>query len=74
MVIGVTSILGTALSIVGLGRGTSEDPNQAMYDFGAGSLTGWISAQPIDVIVLISAIISLLMIIAFISARRTSVS
>lgn len=72
MVIGVTSILGTALAVVGLGRGASSDPNQAMYDLGAGQLTTWISAQPIDVILLISTIVSVLMILAFVLARRSS--
>ena len=72
MVIGVTSILGTALAVVSLGRSASADPDQTVYDLGAGDLTTWIATQPIDVILLISTIISVLMIIAFIMARKKS--
>lgn len=72
MVIGVTSILGTALAVVSLGRSASADPDQTVYDFGAGDLTTWISTQPIDVIILISTIISVLMVAGFIVARRRS--
>ena len=72
MVIGVTSILGTALAVVSLGRSASADPDQTVYDLGAGDLTTWIATQPIDVILLISTIISVLMVIAFIMARKKS--
>lgn len=72
MVIGVTSVLGTTLAVVSLGRSASSDPNQTVYDLGAGDLTTWIATQPIDVILLISTIISALMVIAFIFARKRS--
>lgn len=72
MVIGVTSVLGTTLAVVSLGRSASGDPNQTVYDLGAGDLTTWIATQPIDVILLISTIISALMVIAFVVARRRS--
>lgn len=72
MVIGVTSILGTALAVVSLGRSASADPDQTVYDFGAGDLTTWISTQPIDVILLISTIISVLMVAVFVVARKKS--
>lgn len=74
MVIGVTSILGTALAVVTLGRDASVDPNQTVYDLGAGDLTTWIATQPIDVILLISTIVSALMVIAFVFARKKSES
>ena len=74
MVIGVTSILGTALAVVSLGREASVDPNQTVYDLGAGDLTTWIATQPIDVILLISTIVSALMVIAFVFARKKSES
>lgn len=74
MVIGVTSILGTALAVVSLGRSASADPDQTVYDLGAGDLTTWIATQPIDVILLISTIVSVLMIAAFVMARRWSES
>lgn len=74
MVIGVTSILGTMLAVVSLGRSTSADPDQTIYDLGAGDLTTWIATQPVDVILLISTIISLLMVIAFVVARKKSES
>ena len=72
MVIGVTSILGTALAVVSLGRSTSADPDQTVYDFGAGDLTTWISTQPVDVILLISTVISVLMVAVFVVARKKS--
>lgn len=72
MVIGVTSILGTALAVVSLGRSASADPNQTVYDLGAGKLTTWIATQPMDVILLISTIVSVLMVIAFVAARKKS--
>lgn len=72
MVIGVTSILGTALAVVSLGRSASADPDQTVYDFGAGDLTTWISTQPIDVILLISTIVSVLMVAVFVVARKRS--
>ena len=74
MVIGVTSILGTALAVVSLGREASVDPNQTVYDLGAGDLTTWIATQPIDVILLISTIVSALMVLAFVFARKKSES
>ena len=74
MVIGVTSILGTMLAVVSLGRSTSADPDQTIYDLGAGDLTTWIATQPVDVILLISTIISVLMVIAFVIARKKSES
>ena len=74
MVIGVTSILGTMLAVVSLGRSTSADPDQTIYDLGASDLTTWIATQPVDVILLISTIISLLMVIAFVVARKKSES
>lgn len=72
MVIGVTSILGTALAVVSLGRSASADPDQTVYDLGAGELTTWIATQPIDVILLISTIISVLMVAVFVVARKRS--
>lgn len=72
MVIGVTSILGTMLAVVSLGRGTSSDPNQTIYDFGAGDVTTWIATQPVDVILIISTMVSLIMIMAFVVARKKS--
>lgn len=74
MVIGVTSILGTTLAVVTLGRDASVDPNQTVYDLGAGDLTTWIATQPVDVILLISTIISGLMVAAFVVARKRSES
>lgn len=74
MVIGVTSILGTMLAVVSLGRSTTADPDQTIYDLGASDLTTWIATQPVDVILLISTIISLLMVLAFVIARKKSES
>ena len=60
--------------MVTLGRDASVDPNQTVYDLGAGDLTAWIATQPMDVILLISTIISALIVAAFIVARKRSES
>lgn len=72
--IGVTSLLSTALALVQFGRAAGADPEQSRYDMGFGSITQWLSSQPIDTVVILSTVFSLLLVAAFVAVRRRSMS
>lgn len=74
MTIGVTSILSTALALVSFGRGSASDANQSSFDLGAGSITTWFASQPIDAVVVISSVVSLVLVLIFVIIRRNSIS
>ncbi|MGO1481996.1 MAG: hypothetical protein ACTHWF_12835 [Brachybacterium sp.] len=74
MTIGVTSVLATAIEMVQFGRAASSDPGQSAFDLGRGRITYWFSSQSIDTIVLVSAIISLVLVLVFVWKRRQSIS
>lgn len=74
MTIGVTSILATAIALVQFGRESSTDADQANLDLARGNITYWLSSQSIDAIVLVSAIVSLALLLIFTWKRRQSLS
>lgn len=74
MTIGVTSVLATAIALVQFGRDASADPGQSAFDLGRSRITYWFSAQSIDTIVLVSALVSLVLVIVFVWKRRQSIS
>lgn len=74
MTIGVTSILSTALALVAFGRDSAEDASQSSFDLGAGSITTWFASQPIDAVVVISSVVSLVLVLTFVILRRRSIS
>lgn len=72
LAIGVTSILGTALSLSSFGRSMATDPSQAGYGNATSAITEWFAAQPADSIVVGSLLISALLVVLFIAVRRSS--
>lgn len=74
MSIGVTSVLATAIALVQFGRSASTDPDQSMFDFGSGALTTWLSAQPMDAILVLSVLVSAILVVVFVWKRRQTLS
>lgn len=74
MTIGVTSVLATAIALVQFGRDASADAGQSAFDLGRGRITYWFSSQSIDTIVLVSALVSLVLVLVFVWKRRQSIS
>ncbi|OFL62583.1 hypothetical protein HMPREF2912_08015 [Corynebacterium sp. HMSC056E09] len=68
--IGLTSLLATAVGLVQFGRDAASDPEQTMFDLGSGSITSWLSSQPMDAVVLLSLAISMLLMFLFAWHRR----
>lgn len=74
MCIGVTSILATAIALVQFGRSAVVDPDQSKFDFGAGAITSWISSQPMDVVLVLSLLTSIVLVVVFVWKRRQTLS
>ncbi|MFZ2510295.1 MAG: hypothetical protein WAW85_04300 [Gordonia sp. (in: high G+C Gram-positive bacteria)] len=70
--IGVTSILGTLLAVADTGRVEATDPSMADYSPGGESLTGWLSGQATDAILISSMSASVILIVLFIYLRSRS--
>lgn len=69
--IGVTSILSTVLAVTEFGRYMATDPEMAGYDTDQNRLVGWVSAQPVDTLLLFSGVISLGLIGLYLHFRRS---
>ncbi len=68
--IGVTSIASTALAVLEFGRQSATEPGSAGYDLGASEFTRWFAAQPIDVVLMISAATSAVLVVLYLYFRR----
>lgn len=71
LVIGVTSVLATALSLTQFGRQVGTDPSQAAYGPSSSGITEWLASQPVDAIVLSSLAISVLFVVLFFAVRSS---
>ncbi|MEV4757791.1 hypothetical protein AB0J86_22120 [Micromonospora sp. NPDC049559] len=68
--IGVTSILGTALSVTEFGRSIASDPEMSVYDLGRSSIVEWVAAQPADAVLVTSGVVSALLVVMYLFFRR----
>lgn len=68
--IGVTSIASTAVAIIEFGRTSASDSLSTGYDLGGSRFTSWFSAQPIDAVLLVSGVISVVLVLLYLYFRR----
>ena len=72
--IGVTSIFGTFIALAEYGRTMANDVNLASYDVNSTNIVDWFSAQPTDVILVVSSILSLLLVVLYFYYRQLQAS
>ena len=70
--IAVTSILGTALSVVAFGRTLGSDALMAGYDSGNSGIIEFLASQPADAVLLTSVVISVGLALIYVMYRRSS--
>lgn len=68
--IGVTSIASTSLAIIDFGRASATDPISTGYDLGGSDFTSWFAAQPIDAVLLVSGVLSVILVLLYMYFRR----
>lgn len=71
LAIGVTSILSTVLAFTDFGRSMATDPGMASYDTDRHRVVGWVSAQPVDTLLMCSGAISAVLILLYVHFRRS---
>lgn len=69
LLIGVTSILATALSLSDFGRSMATDVEMGPFDLGTSRLTAWFAGLPADTLLLSSGLLSLLLIVSYAAFR-----
>ena len=69
LLIGVTSILATALSLSDFGRSMATDVEMGPFDLGSSRLTAWFAGLPADTLLLSSGLLSLLLIVSYAAFR-----
>lgn len=72
--IAITSILGTALTVVSFGRSLGSDAGMAGYDSGSSGIIEWLASQPADAVLLTSLIVSVSLALIYVLYRRSSQS
>lgn len=69
LLIGVTSILATALSLSDFGRSMATNVEMGSFDLGSSRLTTWFAGLPADTLLLSSALLSLLLVVSYAAFR-----